>query len=182
MAALENMEIGDATAAVTISLIVAVDEGNAIGKDNKLPWHLPADLKYFKAQTWGLPVVMGRKTFESIGKPLPGRTSIVITRNTTWAFEKVLVVHTLPEAVAAAQNLGVKEIFIIGGAEVFETALPLAGRVYRTRIHHRFDGDVFFPELPVNDWQRINSHTHAADAKNSFACTFEIWERKRKAV
>ncbi|HUQ96683.1 MAG TPA: dihydrofolate reductase [Chitinophagaceae bacterium] len=179
MATAENTELAKTPAAVTISLIVAVDEGNVIGNDNKLPWHLPADLKYFKAQTWGLPVVMGRKTFESIGKPLPGRTSIVITRNTTWAFEKVLVVHTVSEAVAAAQNLGVKEIFIIGGAEVFETALPLAGRVYRTRIHHRFEGDVFFPELQAEDWHLTKSHTHAADEKNSYACTFEVWERKK---
>ena len=107
-----------------ISLLVAVDEGNVIGRDNKLPWHLPVDLKYFKNQTWGLPVVMGRKTFESIGKPLPGRTSIVITRNKAWAFEKVRTAHSITDAVSIAQDLGVKEIFVIGGAEIFNTVLP----------------------------------------------------------
>jgi dihydrofolate reductase len=162
---------------VVISFLVAADEGNVIGKDNKLPWHLPADLKYFKNLTWGMPVVMGRKTFESIGKPLPGRTSIVITRNKTWAFEKVLVAHTIKEAVQFAAERGVKEVFVIGGAEIFTTTLPNAARIYLTRIHHRFEGDVFFPEIPAAEWQLVSSHTHRPDEKNGYPYTFETWER-----
>lgn len=163
---------------VAISLLVAADEANVIGNNNQLPWHLPADLKYFKARTWGMPVVMGRKTFESIGKPLPGRTSIVITRNPAWAFEKVLVAHTFIEAIAIGQSLGVKEIFVIGGAEVFKTAMPQAARIYLTRIHHRFEGDVFFPEVSTEDWQLVKSHSHQPDEKNLYKHTFEVWERK----
>jgi dihydrofolate reductase len=124
---------------------------------------------------------MGRKTFESIGKPLPGRTSIVITRNTTWAFEKVSVAHSLADAVTLAAHLGVKELFVIGGAEIFEIALPQATRVYRTRIHHRFEGDVFFPELSPAAWQLVKSHTHTPDEKNKYAHTFEVWDRKPAA-
>lgn len=160
-----------------ISLLVAADENNVIGLHNKLPWHLPADLKYFKNQTWGLPIVMGRKTFESIGKPLPGRTNIVITRNTAWSSENVLVAHTLNDALALGQNAGANEIFIIGGAEVFKTALPLARRIYLTRIHHHFDGDVFFPDFADAEWQLVKQHMHQPDEKNKYAYTFEVWQR-----
>ena len=162
----------------TLSLIVAIDENNVMGLDNRLPWYLPADMKYFKNQTWGMPVVMGRKTFESLGKPLPGRTNIVITRNTTWAFEKVQVAHTLEEAVTRAFATGAREVFVIGGAEIFKTALPQANRMYITRIHHRFEGDVFFPEFSTADWQLVKSHTHEPDEKNLYAYTFEIWARR----
>src|SRR5215217_6831480 len=109
-----------------ISLLVAADENNIIGKDNKLPWHLPNDLKYFKNLTWGMPILMGRKTFESIGKPLPGRKSIVITRNTDWQKEGVDVVHSIEEAIKKAESFGVKEVFVIGGAEIFKTSFPNA--------------------------------------------------------
>lgn len=160
-----------------LSLLVAADEGNVIGNNNQLPWHLPADLKYFKNKTWGLPIIMGRKTFESIGKPLPGRTTIVITRNKAWAFENVSVAHTLDEAMVIGQATGAREIFVIGGAEIFATALPLADRVYLTRIHHSFKGDVFFPPLDETTWQLIHSHSHKQDEKNNYAYTFEIWER-----
>jgi dihydrofolate reductase len=165
-----------------ISLLLAADENNVIGYQNQLPWHLPADLKYFKNQTWGMPVVMGRKTFESIGKPLPGRTNIVITRNPAWVFEKVDVVHTLDEALTVSEALGVKEIFVIGGAEIFKSALPRATRIYLTRIHHRFEGDVFFPPFSTAEWQLIKSHTHQPDEKNKYAYTFETWERRPTAA
>src|SRR5215207_10424781 len=104
-----------------LSLLVAADEKNVIGKDNKLPWHLPNDLKYFKNQTWGMPILMGRKTFESIGKPLQGRKSIVITRNGQWKHEGVETVHTVEDAIAKAAGQGAKEVFVIGGAEIFRT-------------------------------------------------------------
>lgn len=164
----------------TFSLLVAVDDGNVIGNENKLPWHLPADLHYFKNKTWGLPVIMGRKTFESIGKPLPGRSNIVVTRNKTWTFEKVLVAHTLPEAIELGQATGATEIFVIGGAEIFNAALALAHRIYRTRIHHHFDGDVFFPDINPEEWQLVKSHSHAPDEKNRHAYTFEVWERSNE--
>jgi dihydrofolate reductase len=112
-----------------LSLIVAVAENGVIGKDNQLPWHLPNDLKYFKNQTWGMPILMGRKTFESIGKPLPGRKSIVITRNNNWQYDGVEVVHSIDDAIDKAENLGVKEIFVIGGAEIFKTSLEKARRI-----------------------------------------------------
>lgn len=167
-----------AQGAGTLSLIVAADENNVMGLRNQLPWRLPADMKYFKNQTWGLPVIMGRKTFESLGKPLAGRTNIVITRNTAWGFEKVAVAHTLEEAIARGTATGAAEIFVIGGAEIFKMVLPQAHRIYLTRIHHRFEGDVFFPEFSKADWKLVKHHTHQPDEKNKYAYTFEIWERK----
>lgn len=160
-----------------LSLLVAADENNVIGKDNQLPWHLPGDLKYFKNQTWGMPILMGRKTFESIGKPLPGRKSIVITRNKGWQHEGVTVVHSVEEAIETSKNLDVKEIFVIGGAEIFKTAFLQAGRIYLTRIHHQFDGDVYFPDVPANEWNLVSNRFCAADEKNAFAHSFQVWER-----
>lgn len=162
---------------VIISLLVAADEGNVIGINNTLPWHLPEDLLYFKNQTWGLPILMGRKTFESIGKALPGRTSIVITRNKDYNAEGAIVVHSIAEAVAKAEELSAKEIFVIGGAEIFETSLPQSGRIYLTRIHHRFEGDSFFPAIPQDSWQKISSRYSGADEKNAFPRSYEIWEK-----
>lgn len=167
------------TGGVILSLLVAADENNVIGKDNKLPWHLPNDLKYFKNQTWGMPILMGRKTFESIGKPLPGRKSIVITRSKDWNHDGVEVVHSVDEAIEKAKQLGAKEIFVIGGAEIFQTAFPQANRIYLTRIHHQFDGDAYFPELSPNDWDLMQSRLCSADQKNLYAHTFQVWERKQ---
>lgn len=163
---------------IRLSLLVAADEQNVIGKDNKLPWHLPNDLKYFKNLTWGMPILMGRKTFESIGKPLPGRKSIVITRNNNWQNNGVHVVHSVEEAVDKAIAFDIKEIFIIGGAEIFTTSLSLADRVYLTRIHHAFEGDVYFPKLNADEWELVKSHLHHKDEKNAYDHTFEVWERK----
>lgn len=161
-----------------LSLLVAADENNVIGKDNKLPWHLPNDLKYFKNQTWAMPILMGRKTFESIGKPLQGRKSIVITRNSDWSYKGVEVVHSVEEAIEKTKEFGVKEIFVIGGAEIFETAFPQANRIYLTRIHHQFDGDAFFPKISHENWNLVQSRFCAADEKNKYAHTFQVWERK----
>ena len=158
---------------------MAADEGNLIGKDNQLPWHLPNDLKYFKNQTWGLPILMGRKTFESIGKALPGRQNVVLTRNADWSHEGVIVVHSLDEAFTQVAPLQVEEIFVIGGAELFKAVLPRANRVYLTRIHHRFEGDTWFPELAPEEWTRVKSRDCEADEKNKWAHTFEVWERVR---
>ncbi|HEU4469812.1 MAG TPA: dihydrofolate reductase [Flavisolibacter sp.] len=160
-----------------LSLLLAADEGNVIGKDNQLPWHLPNDLRYFKNQTWGMPILMGRKTFDSIGKPLQGRKSIVITRNSSWQHEGVDTVHSVEEAIQKARTYGAKEIFVIGGAEIFNTAFPMAGRIYLTRIHHRFEGDAFFPSIPAAEWQLVRSRYCEVDEKNPYAHTFETWER-----
>ncbi|GAA4730059.1 dihydrofolate reductase [Flavisolibacter ginsenosidimutans] len=161
-----------------ISLLVAASENNVIGKDNKLPWHLPDDLKYFKNLTWAMPILMGRKTFDSIGKPLPGRKSIVITRNNDWGHEGVDVVHSIEAAVEKAKEYGAKEIFVIGGAEIFKTSLPNANRIYLTRIHHPFDGDVFFPVINEKEWTLVSKRYCEKDAKNAYDHTYQVWERK----
>ena len=163
---------------IILSLLVATDENNVIGKDNKLPWHLPNDLKYFKNLTWAMPILMGRKTFDSIGKPLPGRKSIVITRSKDWKHEGVEVVHSIEEAFEKAKQAGVKEIFVIGGAEIFKTSFDQAFRIYRTLIHHSFKGDVYFPELKQTDWELVSKRNCSADEKNLFAHTFQVWERR----
>jgi dihydrofolate reductase len=161
-----------------LSLLLAADENNVIGKDNQLPWHLPNDLKYFKNQTWAMPILMGRKTFESIGKPLQGRKSIVVTRNKEWKHDGVEVVHSVAQAIEKAKEFGVKEIFVIGGAEIFQTAFEQANRVYLTRIHHQFDGDAYFPNVSEKDWSLVQSRFCAADEKNKYDHTFQVWERK----
>ena len=160
-----------------LSLLVAASENNVIGKDNQLPWHLPNDLKYFKNQTWGMPILMGRKTFESIGKALQGRKSIVITRNAAWQHENVDIVHSVEEAIAKAKEYGVKEIFVIGGAEIFNTAFEKADRIYLTRVHHQFEGDAFFPEVSASGWNLVQSRFCPADEKNAYAHSFQVWER-----
>ena len=161
-----------------VSLLLAASENNVIGKDNQLPWHLPDDLKYFKNLTWGLPILMGRKTFDSIGKPLPGRKSIVITRDQDWHHDGVEAVHSVEEAIDKARELGAKEIFVIGGAEIFKSSLPVANRIYLTRIHHVFEGDVFFPEIDAEDWACTSERFCAADEKNAYDHTYQVWERK----
>jgi dihydrofolate reductase len=161
-----------------LSLLVAADEDNVIGKGNKLPWHLPDDLKYFKNQTWGMPILMGRKTFESIGKPLQGRKSIVITRSKDWKHDGVEVVHSVEDAIDSAKQSGAKEIFVIGGSEIFHTAFPQTNRIYLTRIHHHFDGDAYFPDVSANEWILIQNRFCEADEKNKYAHTFQVWERK----
>lgn len=162
---------------VVLSLLVAAAENGVIGKENKLPWHLPSDLRYFKNTTWGMPILMGRKTFESIGKALPGRTTIVITRNPQLKAEGAQVVHSIDAAIEAAKQAGAKEIFVIGGAEIFIAAMPSAQRIYLTRIHASMDGDAFFPAPDPNVWQLRKQHAVAADARNAFDHSFQIWER-----
>lgn len=163
---------------MTISFIVAVSENKVIGRNNKLPWHLPSDMKYFKNKTWAMPVVMGRKTFEALGKPLEGRTNIVITRQADWKPAGVKIVHSIDQAIIEATKLDAKEIFIIGGAEIFSAALPSADRIYLTLIHHNFEGDAFFPELNQEEWKLASNKDFAADEKNKYAHSFQVWERK----
>jgi len=159
------------------SLVVAASTNNVIGKDNKLLWTLPNDMKFFKNTTWGMPVVMGRKTFESLGKALNGRTNIVITRQTDFAAEGVKVVSSMEDAMIAAADADAKEIYVIGGGEIYKQALPIAHRVYITRVHTVVDGDTFFPELPTIDWKLLSRLDFKADAKHAYDYSFEVWER-----
>ena len=153
-----------------ISLIAALDKNHAIGHDNQLPWHLPADLKRFKALTMGKPLIMGRKTYESIGRPLPGRKSIVITsaKNNTPA--QVLKASSFEEALELAKPA--QEVFIIGGTQVFEIALPIAHKLYLTWIDGEFEADTFFPKLNLQDFRLISSERHPASSSNPIAFTF----------
>jgi dihydrofolate reductase len=154
-----------------IASIFAMSENRVIGKDNKLPWHLPADLKFFKATTLNHPILMGRKTFESIGKPLPQRTSIIITRQPGYQTPGALIVNSLTAGIKA--GLALKEdIFIIGGAEILKEALPLVDTMYLTRIHATFNGDVFYPEYNEQEWQEIWREDHEPDEKNHFPYSF----------
>lgn len=173
------MQEQEKTILPVISFVVAADEGNVIGKENKLPWHLPNDLKYFKNLTWGMPVLMGRKTFDSIGKLLPGRKNIVITRSQNWKHEGAAVVHSVADALSLAKEEAVKEIFVIGGAEIFNTAYEAATRIYLTRIHHRFEGDVFLPAINQQEWHLVKEVHAAVDEKNAHAHSFQVWERHK---
>ena len=161
-----------------ISFIVAADENNLIGKNNQLPWHLPGDMKYFKNQTWGMTVIMGRKSLESLGKPLQGRKNIVVTRNNDFKIDGAEVAHSIDDAIELAKDTGAKEIFILGGAEIFKAAMPVADRIYLTRIHHRFEGDAYFPEVSPGEWNLVKSHSCESDEKNKYPHTFQVWERK----
>jgi len=145
---------------MTVSLIVAMAHNRVIGVDNKLPWHLPADLKYFKSVTLGKPIIMGRKTYESIGRPLPGRTNIVVTRNPDWHADGVTVVASLDEAIAAAGDTD--EVMIIGGAEIYGAALQAADRLYVTEVDLAVDGDAFFPAIDPALWREAERDPHAA--------------------
>lgn len=160
-----------------ISLIVAMDQNRLIGKNNKLPWHLPADLQYFKKVTMGHPIVMGRKTFESIGRVLPGRENVIVTRNKEFKAEGCVVLHDIAQIKRFADNHE-KEVFVIGGAEIFKEILPFTDRLYITEIHETFEGDTFFPEIDENEWDEISSKPGSIDEKNRFAHDFIILQKK----
>jgi dihydrofolate reductase len=158
-----------------INLIVAVDEKNGIGKDNQLPWHLPADLLHFKKLTTGFPIIMGRKTFDSIGKALPNRRNIVISRQQNLEIPGAEVTGSLQEALDLCKNEN--DIFIIGGAQIFEQALPLADSIYLTVIQHNFDADTFFPLLDNGTWEESSICFHNPDEKNIYSYIFKKYIR-----
>jgi dihydrofolate reductase len=158
-----------------VVLVVAAAAEGVIGRDGKMPWHLPADLAHFKLLTWGKPILMGRKTFESIGKPLPGRTNIVITRDQAWAHAGVTVAHSVDAAFAAAG--AAPEVMVIGGAQVYAECLPRATRVEFTQVHGAIEGDTRFPPLDPKQWREVARHEHAADARNAYALSFISYER-----
>jgi dihydrofolate reductase len=158
-----------------ISIIVALAENGVIGSGNRLPWHLPDDLKRFKALSLGKPIVMGRRTFESIGRPLPGRTNIVVSRRPGLAIEGTVVAQSLDAALAAAG--AAPEVVIIGGAEIFRQALPRTDVIHLTRVHARVAGDVVFPELDPGKWREITAEHRAADERHQYAFTFVTLQR-----
>jgi dihydrofolate reductase len=168
-----------------ISLVVAAADNDVIGRDNALPWRLPDDLKRFKALTMGKPMLMGRKTFESIGKPLPGRTSIVLTRSKSWGRDAVNTLLTSPAGVIVVQSLDdalkragdVPELAVIGGGEIYKLTLPKANRIYLTRVHTDAEGDVKLPPLDPKEWREVERTEHPVDDRHAFAMSFITLER-----
>ncbi len=160
-----------------ISIIVAASTNNAIGKDNTLLWRLPNDLKFFKNTTWGHPIIMGNNTYKSIGsKPLPGRKNIVISSTITKDDFNTSFVTTIPEAVEEAVKENTHEIFVIGGASIYNQMLPMVNRIYLTRVHTHIEGDVYF-EVLSSAWQLVASQPHELDERHKYAYDFEIWEK-----
>jgi dihydrofolate reductase len=155
-----------------LSIIAALGRNRAIGYQNTLPWRLPADLQRFKRLTLGHHLLMGRKTYESIGRPLPGRTSIIITRQPEFLAPDCLIVHSLAEAIALAQTRGEQEAFVIGGAEIYAQALPQADRLYLTLVDAAPTADAFFPEFDEPEWEKLEAEEFCADEKNPYAMTF----------
>ena len=161
-----------------ISFVVAMDNNKVIGINNHLPWHIPADLKFFKKVTMGHPIVMGRKTYESIGKPLPGRENIIVTRNQNYSQEGCTVIHTIDELLKLSEEKK-EEICVIGGAEIFKATFPYADRLYITKINDEFEGDTFFPDFKEVDWKIISQEKGPKDEKNPYDYSFNIYERNR---
>jgi dihydrofolate reductase len=157
-----------------ISIIAAVADNNVIGGNNKLLWHLPADLKRFKQLTLGHPVIMGRKTFESIGKPLPGRENVVITRNPDFKAEGITIVRSLDEVL---KKFSGQDVFIIGGAEIYAQSMSLADKIFLTRIYQLFEGDSFFPAIDERIWKVKREEMHEPDEKNPYRYAFIDYER-----
>jgi len=160
-----------------ISLVVAAATNNAIGKEGTMPWHLPNDMKHFKNVTWGMPVVMGRKTFESLGKALTGRKNIVITRQEGWTAENTVAVKSLDDALFVAGQTDALEVMVIGGGEIYKAYFEKAKRIYLTRVEASPDADTFFPAIDSKHWQLISQRNHEADEKNPFNYSFQLWER-----
>jgi dihydrofolate reductase len=160
---------------LVISIVVAISENNAIGKNNQLLWHLSADLKHFKEITSGHTIIMGRKTYDSIGKPLPNRRNIVISRNTDLILPGVEVVGSVHEALALCTSE--KEVFMIGGAEIYKQSLPITQKIYLTTVHQTFEADAFFPDLKTTEWKETEKEQHQVDEKNNLPYTFSTLER-----
>jgi dihydrofolate reductase len=160
-----------------MSIIAAVGRNNVIGKGNKLPWNLPADLKHFKELTLGKPIIMGQRTFESIGKPLPGRTNIVLSLDENFKPPGCVIAHSIDEALRITE--GAKEVMIAGGASVYKQFLPLANKMYLTLIDADFEGDAYFPEFNWEDWEVVEKIGNQPDEKNPYKYTFLTLQRKK---
>lgn len=159
-----------------VSLVVAASTNNVIGKDNKLLWKLPNDMRFFKNVTWGMPVIMGRKTYESLAQPLPGRKNIVLSRQPLES-EGAIVVKNLEDALFLVKQMDVKEAMVIGGGEIYRLAWEKAKRIYLTRVDAEFEGDTFFPALDPKQWKLIRQENHEADEKHAYGYSFQVWER-----
>ena len=159
-----------------ISLIVAMAQNGVIGRDNSMPWRLPEDLKRFRAFTLGRPILMGRKTFESIGRPLEGRTNLVLTRDRSWFAPGVIVVHSVEEALTQASASD--ELVVIGGAEIYRLVLPFARRIYLTHVHADVQGDITFPEFDPTQWADVEYSSQPADDEHAYPVTFVTLERR----
>jgi dihydrofolate reductase len=160
---------------VSISFIFAMDQNRAIGKDNRLPWHLPADLNFFKTVTTGHAILMGRKTYDSIGRPLPRRRNVILTKNAKFTAEGCEVIHSIDEVLEQFRD---EELFVIGGTEMFRLFLPHVSRMYVTQIEHEFEADVFFPEMDMTEWQLASSEQGVQDEKNPYVYYFQIYEKR----
>lgn len=160
-----------------ISLIWAMADNRVIGIENRLPWKLPADMQWFRKQTMGKPIIMGRKTFESFGaKALPGRANIIITHDKAYQTEGAVVVHSVDEALQEAEQKNAEEVMIIGGASFYEQMLPKADRLYVTLVHGSFEGDAFFPEVDFSKWKEVERVESEPDERNKYACSFLVYE------
>lgn len=166
---------------VTKSMIVAMASNRVIGRNNKLPWYLPGDLQYFKAVTMGKPIVMGRKTYESIGKPLPGRLNIVVTRDHSWQAKNVSICHSIEDAYQLASSQseidGQEELMIIGGDQIYSSCLASVDRLYLTKVHADIEGDAFFPEVDWSQWKEIRREDFAAEDPNPYDYSFIVYDR-----
>lgn len=160
-----------------IAIVVAADEKNGIGYHNKLLCHLPNDLKYFKTLTTGHGILMGRNTFDSIGRPLPNRTNLVLSRQIAF-LEGAEVFADIPSAIQYADDIGLTHLFVVGGDSIYKQALSFCSKVYLTRIHHAFEADAHFVALDSNEWNQVSAQRNEPDEKNAFAYTFEVFERK----
>lgn len=158
-----------------ISVVAAIAENGVIGRDKKMPWHLPADLRHFKEVTFGKPVLMGRTTHESIGRVLPGRCNIVITKDPTYQAPGCVVVYTIEDALFAASYS--QEVFVIGGEKLYRTLIPRANRMYLTMVHQSFEGDTYFPEVDFAQWKETTRQDHPADDENPCSFSFVTYER-----
>ena len=161
----------------TVSLIVAAAANGVIGRDGGLPWRLPADLRHFKRTTMGHHLIVGRRTWEEVGRPLPGRTMVVVTRDPALQIPEAVVVHSLQEAVAVAVGAGDDEVFVAGGGQIYRQAMPMADRIYLTRVHVDVEGDTTFPELDGEAWRLVSREDHEADERNPYPYSFLVYER-----
>lgn len=158
-----------------LAIIVATDQQGLIGKENDLPWKLSADLQYFRRVTMGKPIIMGRNTHESIGRALPGRKNIIVTKNKSYQAEGCTVVHSIPDALLACEQ--VEEVMIMGGASLYEQFLPQADKLYLTQVHASLTGDTWFPNWQKNEWSELSREDYQADEKNDYAYSFIVYEK-----
>ncbi len=165
---------------MNISIIVAISTNHVIGVDNKLPWHLPADLQYFKTLTIGHPILMGRKTYDSIGRPLPNRENIIITQNRTFHSNNLIIKHSIEEAIDYCIEKGYEDVFIIGGDGIYKQTISIADTLYITRVDINIEnGTAFFPEIDKDKWKLISSDSRTKDDKNKYNYTFEVYEKTK---